>query len=54
MKVQEAAAKDKAKAEAAARARQADLLDRAKHHQLDDVDLCNLLSDFLEVKPGLF
>ncbi|CAJ1441398.1 unnamed protein product [Effrenium voratum] len=39
MKVQEAAAKDKAKAEAAARARQADLLDRAKHHQLDDVDL---------------
>ncbi|CAJ1462361.1 unnamed protein product, partial [Effrenium voratum] len=49
MKVQEAAAKDKAKAEAAARARQADLLDRAKHHQLDDVDLCNLLSDFLEV-----
>ncbi|CAJ1446951.1 unnamed protein product [Effrenium voratum] len=39
MKVQEAAAKDKAKAEAAA----------PKHHQLDDVDLCNLLSDFLEV-----
>ena len=49
LKVNKAMAKDQKKAEEDARTRTHQMMEMAQQGEMDEVDLCNLLSDFLEV-----